>query len=417
MTAIGSSTPTYDANGNVTNDFLHTYAWDANGRPVTIDGVAVTYDALGRMVEQNKSGTYSEVVYSPTGSKLAIMNGQSLLKGFVNLPGGSAAVYNSSGLAYYRHSDWLGSSRFASTPTRTLYFDGAYAPFGEAYAQTGTLDLSFTGMNQDTVANLYDFPTREYGTQGRWPSPDPAGISSVQLKDPRTWNRYAYARNNPETLVDPNGLCTAPPGGNGVCIDLFIPTEYIPGTGDAGLGDMRGPDGDGGSFRIQFQITFDPSNSTVKVYDELSVSQVDLGGTILESTGDWESKDYNVTPNDDGSVTVDIDASAVNGFAGVPFAPSDPINISISITINPDGSASVDPGGTFSGYPSLEVWNYQPGQFPDQLSNAPAGDISQLGTNNTPIPPGSTDGGCGGCTSSSGSDNDDDDTDTAPLDD
>ncbi|MGC1130198.1 MAG: hypothetical protein WA875_11610, partial [Candidatus Acidiferrales bacterium] len=89
-------------------------------------------------------------------------------------------------LAYYRHSDWLGSSRFASTPSRTLYYDGAYGPFGELYAQTGTTDVSFTGMNQDRVANLYDFPAREYGTQGRWPSPDPSGLSSVHLRDPQT---------------------------------------------------------------------------------------------------------------------------------------------------------------------------------------------------------------------------------------
>jgi YD repeat-containing protein len=48
LTSIGSSTPTYDADGNVTNDFLHTYAWDGYGRPVTIDTVGVTYDAVGR---------------------------------------------------------------------------------------------------------------------------------------------------------------------------------------------------------------------------------------------------------------------------------------------------------------------------------------------------------------------------------
>ena len=120
------------------------------------------------------------------------------------LSGQSLAVYNSSGLAYYRHPDWLGSSRFASTPGRALYFDGAYAPFGENYAETGTTDLSFTGMNQDTVSNLFDFPAREYNpVHGRWPSPDPAGISAVRLKDPQTFNRYSYVRNNPLSRVDP----------------------------------------------------------------------------------------------------------------------------------------------------------------------------------------------------------------------
>jgi RHS repeat-associated protein len=206
MTQIGSSTPTYDANGNVLTDTAHSYTWDATGRPVIIDGVDVTYDALGRMVERDSAGTYTQVAYAPAGGKLAIMSGQTVQKAFVPLSGGSVAVYNSAGLAYYRHSDWLGSSRFASTPARALYYDGAYGPFGEAYAQTGTTDLSFSGTNQDTIYGLFDFPAREYnGIHGRWPSPDPAGISSVHMNDPQTWNRYAYVRNNPLRLTDPTG--------------------------------------------------------------------------------------------------------------------------------------------------------------------------------------------------------------------
>jgi RHS repeat-associated protein len=208
---VGGSTPVYDNNGDVESDTSHTYVWDANGRPVSIDGIKLVYDALGRMVEQNRANVYSEIVYSPTGAKLAIMNGQTLQKGFVPLVGGSSAVYNSGGLAYYRHPDWLGSSRFASTPGRSLYFDGAYAPFGEVYAQTGTSDLSFTGMNQDTVSNLFDFPTREYNPiHGRWASPDPAGLSSAQLNDPQTFNRYAYARNSPLSVNDPTGMFILP---------------------------------------------------------------------------------------------------------------------------------------------------------------------------------------------------------------
>jgi RHS repeat-associated protein len=208
MTAIpvGGSTPSYDANGNVLNDFLHSYTWDVYGRPIAIDGVSVTYDALGRTVEQNRSGAYSEIVYAPSGTKIEIMSGQSFTKAFVPLPGGAVAVYGG-GIVYYRHPDHLGSSRFASTGSRTMYYDGAYAPFGEPYAQTGTTDLSFTGMNQDTVSNLYDFPAREYGTQGRWASPDPAGLAATDLTDPQSWNRFSYVRNSPINLIDPSGLC------------------------------------------------------------------------------------------------------------------------------------------------------------------------------------------------------------------
>jgi len=208
MTLIGSSTPSYDSNGNVTNDFLNSYAWDANGRPVTANGVGLTYDALGRMAEQNTSGVYTQIQYSPTGFKMYIMkSGATLVKAFVPLPAGTAEVWSANMTSpYYRHSDWLGSSRLASSSGRTVLFDGAYGPFGEPYAQSGTSDLSFTGQNEDTSSNLYDFPAREYGTQGRWPSPDPAGIASVDRRDPQSWNRYAYVRNNPLELIDPTGL-------------------------------------------------------------------------------------------------------------------------------------------------------------------------------------------------------------------
>jgi hypothetical protein len=125
MTSIGGSMPTYDANGNVLNDFLHTYAWDADGHPTTIDGVLVTYDALDRMVERNNTGTFSEIAYAPDSTKLEIMNGQSGGNAFAPLPGGAMAVWTAGGtIVYYRHPDHLGSARFASTSTRTMYYDG-----------------------------------------------------------------------------------------------------------------------------------------------------------------------------------------------------------------------------------------------------------------------------------------------------
>jgi RHS repeat-associated protein len=216
MTTIGSSTPTYDSNGNVTNDFLHSYAWDAEGRPVTIDTVTVTYDALGRAVELYGGGTYREIVYAPSGGKLALMSGQSLLKGFVQLTGGTTAVYSSSGLDHYRHSDWLGSARLATTPTQTVYGEVAYAPYGETYAASGNNDFSWTGINADiepaNPETLYDFPAREYGIQGRWPSPDPAGLLAVDSRNPQSWNRYAYVLNNPLAMTDPTGMWGAEMG-------------------------------------------------------------------------------------------------------------------------------------------------------------------------------------------------------------
>ena len=87
-----------------------------------------------------------------------------------------------------------------------MYFDLAHAPFGKTYASSGSTDPGFTGQRQDTVAGLYDFPAREYSTQGRWVSPDPAGLGAVDPSNPQSWNRYAYVTNNPTGLVDPLGL-------------------------------------------------------------------------------------------------------------------------------------------------------------------------------------------------------------------
>lgn len=195
----------YDNDGNLLTDNLNTYTWNVYGSAATINSTTLVYDAFGRMVEQQNGSVYSQRLYSPMG-KTAIMNGQTLTKAFVALPGGETAIYNTSGLAYYRHADWLGSSRMTSTASRTVYSDSAYAPFGEQYAVTGTVDASFTGQNSDTVTSLYDFTFREHSpSQGRWISPDPAGLAAVNPMNPQSWNRYAYVLNNPMSLIDPFG--------------------------------------------------------------------------------------------------------------------------------------------------------------------------------------------------------------------
>jgi RHS repeat-associated protein len=242
MTQIGSCYPSYDADGEVLNDCLNSYTWDAYGRPLTVyttggTNVGVTYDALGRIVEQNRNGAFTQMMYSPTGFLMLLMNGQSFQKSFAPMPGGGATVWQASpSLVYYRHADWQGSSRFATTSTRTVYFDGAYAPFGEPYATSGTADYSYTGMDQDTSANVYDFPAREYGIQGRWPSPDPAGLDAVDPSNPQSWNRYGYVLNNPLYAIDPSGLDPCPPD---------TPTSVCVSANPPGGGGVIGGDGAG----------------------------------------------------------------------------------------------------------------------------------------------------------------------------
>lgn len=171
--------------------------------PDTISSAGLTYDALDRVVEQNKSGTYYQVVYTPMGSKFGIFKAGAMQQVFVPLPGGVKAEYYSWGLSDYRHPDWLGSARMEANTSRNVIDNNAYAPFGEPYAQTGNGEISFTGQNKDTVWLQYDFLMRQYDPkQGRWASPDPAGIGAVDPGNPQSWNRYAYVLNDPLAMVD-----------------------------------------------------------------------------------------------------------------------------------------------------------------------------------------------------------------------
>ncbi|MGA8030410.1 MAG: RHS repeat-associated core domain-containing protein, partial [Bryobacteraceae bacterium] len=60
---------------------------------------------------------------------------------------------------------------------------------------------------ENVAGDIKDFPARVYQTtQGRWVTPDPAGLAAVDLTNPQSWNRYAYVGGNPLGNVDPSGL-------------------------------------------------------------------------------------------------------------------------------------------------------------------------------------------------------------------
>jgi hypothetical protein len=175
-------------------------------------------------------------------------------------------------LEYYRHADWLGSSRLTSTPSRTVSGDVAYAPFGETYASSGSPSVSFSGQNADTDANLYDFMYREYGIQGRWPSPDPPRClprtgavrivrigplrsGAFNLADPQSLNLYAHVWNSPTSFVDPRGLDC-----RGTVSIIVTPngsseSQYAVDCTDDGGGGLSGGGGGAGGCTASFPFS------------------------------------------------------------------------------------------------------------------------------------------------------------------
>lgn len=69
-----------------------------------------------------------------------------------------------------------------------------------AAARVARIDRWATGEKSRGLGRT----TRAYSTvEGRWVSPDPAGIRAVNPARPQTWNRYAYVVSNPSSYIDP----------------------------------------------------------------------------------------------------------------------------------------------------------------------------------------------------------------------
>ncbi len=72
--------------------------------------------------------------------------------------------------------------------------------------QVAFLNYKFTGKERDSESGLDNFGARyDSSSMGRFMTPDPL-LNSGRPSNPQTWNRYAYAMNNPLNIVDPTGL-------------------------------------------------------------------------------------------------------------------------------------------------------------------------------------------------------------------
>ncbi|HJP90514.1 MAG TPA: RHS repeat-associated core domain-containing protein [Pyrinomonadaceae bacterium] len=94
-----------------------------------------------------------------------------------------------------------------------------YLPFGEelsaptgvrtsalGYSVSDGVRQQFTLKERDIETGLDYFNARYHSSsQGRFTSVDPEN-AGAEISEPQTWNGYNYARNNPLSFVDPDGL-------------------------------------------------------------------------------------------------------------------------------------------------------------------------------------------------------------------
>jgi RHS repeat-associated protein len=212
---------TYDAAGNVINDTAHSYSYDAENRLISVDTNGGTasyiYDAQGRRVQATTGSGTLDFLFDLRGKAITTISAAdgSWQRGEIRSPLGYLATYQNS-TTYFNHTDWLGTVRMRSNVSGASAEDYTSLSFGDALSTVGLSPVHFTGAERDTETSLDHFMFRQYSsTQGRWMSPDPAGLAAVNPANPQSWNRYAYVMNYPVSGVDPLGLQCTPK----TCVD------------------------------------------------------------------------------------------------------------------------------------------------------------------------------------------------------
>jgi RHS repeat-associated protein len=370
MTSLPGFTPTYDNNGNVLNNNAHPYTWDADGKYASVDGIGITYDALGRRIE---IAYPSEIFYLPDGSSI-LFKGQVARDGALKLPGGAQAIYdaNNGGLIQYEHADHLGSLRLATTPARGYLSSLAYAPFGEQYSAINQGDAEgFTGIGPAFDFDEYDFPARQYSNQGRWVSPDPAGLAAVNPAFPQSWNRYAYVLNTPLIATDPTGLGPCPLAyassggcGGGSCtldgqsIDCSTASSVLQaGFGIQCPGNYCGPYAGNNGLLYQFVATTEGGAYVNPISGDLFTNATEFGLPPIDDSNPFPNSTGQGSSGGGGGCTARI-LRAVNQTFGTSFTASDvqgtPFDNGGGINLNILGN----------GLPAGQFNSIQPGRYP-----------------------------------------------------
>jgi RHS repeat-associated protein len=219
-----------------------------------------------------------------------------------------------------------------------------------------------TGKERDSESGLDYFGARYYSNGlGRWVSadwsPKPVPVPFADPHDPQTLNQYAYVRNNPLSKNDPDGHCGTPsglgPGQVGICVASYISSNTV---GGIGRGDGRGPNGQGGTSRIETRLVVDPSQHTATKTNET----INRSGIILKDVGPQGKGGSTVSSTQtdkEGNTYFQVSQDAHSSYS-MGGAVLGSIDNHLNMAVTPDGKVGIDPGSSAKDFPSLEVYKY-----------------------------------------------------------
>jgi len=211
----------YDAAGNLIQPgpIGGPYVFDAENHLTSAGGMAYLYDGDGKRVGKAPASTPTQPNYLywyGTGSQILEETDGSGNYAYEDY------YFNGMLLARGESDNWV-DHFFADAlgNTRCVYGDGDpdggcsdYYPFGgerpiPSCCPTNpggvNVPFMFTGKERDSESGLDNFGARfDSSSFGRFMSPDPNNVGAAAI-DPQSWNGYAYVRNNPLNLTDPDG--------------------------------------------------------------------------------------------------------------------------------------------------------------------------------------------------------------------
>jgi RHS repeat-associated protein len=227
LSAFKGSNFAYDANGNLLQDDLRTYSWDAENRLVGIgfigkSGISESFAYDGRnhrIATSVKNGSVTTTTRDFwCGETLCeSRNARDKVIGRFFAEGEEAPA---AGTILYYGRDQLGTVRdVLSAATGSLLASNDYDAYGNSIKSSGSAATAFTfgGLISDSQSGLLLAGHRMYDQRnGRWLSRDPIGETGG-------FDLYAYVGGNPVRLTDSLGYdgCLCGGFGGGIVAPIF----------------------------------------------------------------------------------------------------------------------------------------------------------------------------------------------------